>query len=457
MADLEGIVRRALSAGLSREEIMGRLIDEIMFYKRLSWSDASIYASIVIDETLTSMKACKDDKSHSEYRDLLCTREAGVSAGSVGIGSRGYGDFFFHTLLIGISRMEGAVDSSMEFDDAGWVRVGDLWVVAAVDGIHSRLSYFPLIAGFHAARAAARDVMVKGAMPILFTIDLRIGDDGDPSYLLDLEAGVSSVSKYLGAPIVGGSTLRIGGDMVIGTRVVGTIMCVGISRETPKARRNAKPGDYMLMTMGAGGGTIATTAIYGGKPELILKTINFNTLAALREIIGGGYLNKIHSMFDVTNGGLRGDLNEISRTAGIGFKIDLREIMETIDRDVLSMLRELDIDPLGVSLDSIVIIGERETLEDIRNMLRKKGVESNIIGEVIDKPGVIYRDERGVEKPLETLYRESPYTKIKKHVGINKPSDWDRIRAVLEEASKRSIELRDKLYNIAVRNTKARV
>lgn len=448
MADLEGMVRRGLQIGLSKEEILGKLVDQIIFYKNISWDDAVEYATTVYDETLTSLKPCGED-----YRDIFCTKEIGVSAGSVGIGSRGSGDFIFHRLLIDVARWNGDRDSSIEFDDAGWVRVGDLWVVAAVDGIHSRLSYFPLLAGFHAARAAARDVMVKGAFPILFTVDLRIGDDGDPAYLLDLEAGVAAVSKYLGAPIVGGSTLRIGGDMVIGKRVVGTVMCVGISRKRPKARRNAKPGDLILMTKGAGGGTITTTAIYGGKPSIALKTINFNTLAALKEIISSDLLEENHAMFDVTNGGLRGDLNEISRVAGVGFTIDIDAVLSLVDSDVLSMLRELDIDPLGISLDSVVVIAREYVIEEVRKTLKARGVECGVIGKVIDQPWVLYRDKDGVEKPLEVLHRESPYTRIKKLVGVKAPDEWSKISAKLEEASKRAETLRDKLYELALKNT----
>ncbi len=451
MADLEGMVRKGLSRGLSREEIMWRVIDEIVFYKDLEWDNASIYASAIYDETLLSLKAC-EASADPVLRSILCPSSSGVSAGVVGIGSRGSGDFFFHKLLAGVASWGGG-GFAMDLDDAGWVRVGDIWVVAAVDGIHSRLSYFPLLAGFHAARAAARDVMVKGAIPALFTVDLRIGDDGDPSHLLDLEAGVASVSKYLGAPIVGGSTLRIGGDMVIGTRVVGTVMCVGISRSRPRARKDARPGDKILMTRGAGGGTVATTAIYSGRPELVLKTLNFNTLEALRTIIEGGVVNEIHAMFDITNGGIRGDLGEISRTSGVGFVVDLDEIYSLIDSDVLSMLRELDIDPLGISIDSIAIIAGEDVLKSVEGLLRSRGIESRIIGDVIKEPRVLYRRRSGEIGELKTHHRESPYTKIKKLVGIERPRNWEEISRRLEEVYRGALESREKLYDIALKHT----
>lgn len=452
MADLEGIVRKGLLRGLSREEILWRVIDELIFYKDLEWGAALKYASTVYDETISSLRSCEGNVD-PVLRSIICPHTSGTTAGVVGIGSRGSGDFFFHKLLAGIASWGGAEGSATDLDDAGWVKIGDMWIVAAVDGIHSRLSYFPLLAGFHAARAAARDVMVKGASPALFTVDLRIGDDGDPSHLMELEAGVAAVSKYLGAPIVGGSTLRIGGDMVIGARVVGSVMCVGISRKRPRARRNAVPGDKILMTRGAGGGTVVTTAIYGGKPEVVLKTLNFNTLRALRIIIESDLVDEIHAMFDITNGGIRGDLNEISRSSGVGFVVDLDMFYSLIDSDVLSMLRELEIDPLGISIDSIAIIAEEDTLEEVKRLLRSNGIESGIVGEVTSEPRVLYRKGSGEVGELITYHRESPYTKVKKLVGIEKPRDWGEISGRLEEAYRRAMESRDRIYSIAYKQT----
>ncbi len=452
MADLEGIVRKGLSRGLSREEILWRIIDELVFYKDLAWSVASKYASTVYDEALASLKTCENNTTPS-LRDLACPEGSGTSAGTVGIGSRGSGDFFFHRLLASVASWGGGEGSAMDLDDAGWVKVEDTWIVAAVDGIHSRLSYFPLLAGFHAARAAARDVMVKGAVPTLFTVDLRIGDDGDPEYLLELEAGVAAVSKYLGAPIVGGSTLRIGGDMVIGTRIVGSVMCIGISKRRPRARKSAKPGDKILMTKGAGGGTVVTAAIYGGKPELVLKTLNFNTLKALRVIIESDLIDEVHAMFDITNGGIRGDLGEISRASGVGFTIDLEGFFGLIDSDVLKMLRELDIDPLGISIDSIAIIAREDTLGKVEKLLRSEGIESRIIGEVVGEPRLLYRSRSGEMGELVVHHRESPYTKIKKLVGIDRPGDWEEIKRRLEDAYTRALKARDAIYNIALKQT----
>lgn len=449
MADLEGVVRRGLASGLSDREILARLVDEIMFYKGVSWPEARAYAEAVLDETIRSLGVCGKAGE-------ICPGSSGVSAGAVGIGSRGSGDFFFHTLLSRVADWGASEGGAADLDDAGWVRAGDLWIVAAVDGIHSRLSYFPLIAGFHAARAAARDVMVKGAEPLLFAVDLRVGDDGDPGHLLELEAGVAAVSRFLGAPVAGGSTLRIGGDMVIGTRVVGTVMCVGASRTRPKARRAARPGDVMIMTKGSGGGTIATAAIFSGRGEVVERTINFNTLAALRTLIRSGLVEKISAMFDVTNGGLRGDLNEISKKTGAGFVVDVDKAFELVDEKVLEMLLELGIDPLGVSLDSVVIFAGAGDVQEILEVLSSAGVPAGVVGGVTSDGKALQRSG-GSLRPLEAWHRESPYTRIKRLVGTERPEGWDRISRELEAYAERAERLRDWIFAKALERTSVRI
>lgn len=447
MSDLEGIVRIGLERGLDKREIMNRLCEEILFHKKIARRECEIISEIVYEEVTKSLATCS-----SEKKEFFCTENSGVSAGLMGVGSRGFGDFYFHNLLTKMNPVE-AEGSSRELDDAGWFRSGDKWIITAVDGIHSRLAYFPLLAGFHAARAAARDVMVKGGLVRGFLIDLRIADDGDIAYLLDLEAGVAAVSKFLDAPILGGSTLRVGGDMVIGRRIVGTVFAIGESSSRPRSRRNFARGDLLIMTEGSGGGTITTTAIFSGRIDVALKTINFKTLHLLKRLIEEKIIDKTHALFDVTNGGLRGDLNEISRAIKIGFYVRHRDVMSVIDRDVLSLLNELNIDPLGVSLDSIVLSVDPSEADDVLRFIRDLGLRAEIIGEVIGEPEVLIEYEDGGVKKLETRYRESAYTKIKKFIGEEAPKDLEAILERAEKSFSRSVRLRDELYEYALSRT----
>lgn len=73
-----------------------------------------------------------------------------------------------------------------------------------------------------------------------------------------------------------------------------------------KLRKNVVVGDVIVMTEGAGGGTICTTALYNNMPEVVEETINVDFLRAAHTLLQSELSRHVHSMTDVTNGGLRG-------------------------------------------------------------------------------------------------------------------------------------------------------
>ena len=127
--------------------------------------------------------------------------------GEIGVGSRGAGDFFVHRKIAEIvsSTKSNAFISPSAQDDGGVVKAevgsNDVYVTTAVDGIHSRLSEYPFLGGFHVSRATLRDVCVMGADPIAMLSDLHLADDGDVGKLFDFTAGVCAVSELVDVPL----------------------------------------------------------------------------------------------------------------------------------------------------------------------------------------------------------------------------------------------------------------
>ncbi|TFG21723.1 MAG: hypothetical protein EU532_14970, partial [Promethearchaeota archaeon] len=330
MSDLEGLTRRLMKKGYSENEILNRLVQEYLDFKDdLDETTAKKYARAILEECI---KSDMDSVSDSFVKEILDFNKTNVTIGKQGVGCRGAGDFFVHKLITELSETEKkAYLSPSSLDDAGAIRlkdiklfkggsfnIEDLIIVSKMEGIHSRLSDFPFICGFHVTRACLRDLYVKGSKPVSIMVDVHLGDDADVAKLFDFMAGVSTISELTDVPITAGSTLRIGGDMVIGNRFVGGISAVGIAKERLLARKNIKVGDRILMTEGAGGGTIATTAIYSGNHEVVRETMNVKFLEACEVILNSEYLDNIRAMCDVTNGGLRGDLYEINYEADCG-------------------------------------------------------------------------------------------------------------------------------------------
>ena len=443
--DIEGYVRHAIKTD-DEEDIRKSLKDKILEYKNINPEQASKMATAVIEEVKHTLEieSCPDDF----LREIIEYPRADVAMGEIGVGSRGEGDFFVHRKIADIvsSTHTNAFITPEAQDDGGVVKKNvnskDIYVTTAIDGIHSRLSEYPFLGGFHVARASLRDVCVMGADPVAVISDLHLADDGDVGKLFDFTAGVCAVSELVNVPLVAGSTLRVGGDMVLGDRLVSAVGAIGISQYPPTARKRAEVGDVILLTEGSGGGTITTTAIYHGMFDVVRETMDISFIKASEAIFNAGLLPKVHAMTDVTNGGLRGDAHEISKTTGLGLTFQNNSIREMINPKVLQMLEELDIDPLGVSIDSLMIIAPEDIAEELKKAVNDANVAITEIGYIDDSgKSKLVKDDAEVE--LKPLFREAAYTKIKKIVGDTTPHDFDLMRQKVEEAALNAIKKKD--------------
>jgi hydrogenase expression/formation protein len=425
--DIEGYAKRGLIRG--DKSIKEKLADRILEIKEISRYHAQELANAVIVEA----KATLDPKG-----DILKPINSGVTMGDFGVGSRGMGDFYTHEKIAQVIGKTSAIVDSSHLDDSGVVRADGKYLVVTIDGMHSRLSDFPFLAGFHVARAALRDVYVMGARPVAMLSDIHVADDGDVAKIFDHIAGITTVSELTGIPLVTGSTLRIGGDMVIGERMTGGVGAVGMAQDLT-ARIQAMPGDVIIMTEGAGGGTVSTTALYFGMHELVDETINLKFIDACEALFDAGLIEKIHAMTDVTNGGVRGDAKEIARTAQVKLVFEEEKLRELVNKKVLAMLEKLEIDYLGVSLDALLIIAPPEYAQDILESVRKKGVAIDIVGKVVDGEGAELIVD-GKNQDFTPRFRESAYTPIKKLVGEKTPKNFDVMKQAVDKAAMEAID-----------------
>ena len=446
--DIEGFVRRSIKEE-DEETVQKNLVKKILEFKDLDNDKAEKMASAVIEEVKNTLTI--DSYPDEFMRDLINYTQSSVSMGDIGVGSRGAGDFFVHRKIAEIvssAKTSSYINPSAQ-DDGGVVKSTvdskDVYITTAVDGIHSRLSEYPFLGGFHVARATLRDVCVMGSNPIAMLSDLHLADDGDVGKLFDFTAGVCAVSELVDVPLVAGSTLRVGGDMVLGDRLVSAVGAVGISEYAPTARKRAESGDVILLTEGSGGGTISTTAIYHGMFDVVQETMDISFIKASEAIFNAGLLPEVHAMTDVTNGGLRGDAHEISQTTGLGLSFSEEKIREMVNPKVLDMLEKLEIDPLGVSVDSLMIIAPEDLATRVKNVVSSAGVKINEIG-VVDNSGISKLiKEDGREEELKPLFREAAYTKIKKIVGDIEPEDFDDMKEKVQRAALESIKKKDKI------------
>jgi hydrogenase expression/formation protein len=426
--DLEGYVRRLLAAGVNEDGMVSDLARSVEQLKDVPGEYAREFAEAVVEEV---------KNTRSARGDLFEFTPAGIGMGDFGVGSRGKGDFYAHRQIARIIGKTGAAVGVDEMDDAGVVSAGGEFITCTVDGMHSRLSDYPFLAGFHATRATLRDTYVMGARPVALFSDIHVADDGDVGKIFDYTAGITTVGEAMGVPLVSGSTLRIGGDMVIGDRMTGCVGAVGVAQHlTP--RRAAAAGDVILMTAGAGGGTIATAAIYSGYPDVVERTMNLHFLRACEALLSSPVLAEIHAMTDVTNGGLRGDAHELAETAGARVVIEERNLRRLVDPEVLSLLDTLEIDYLGISIDALLVVAPPSSASGILRVVRGCGVPMDEVGRVEQgRPeSVLVVD--GEERDFSPRFRESAYTPVKKVVD-RRVKDFDAMKQGVDKAAEAAI------------------
>ncbi len=437
--DIEGYAKRGLKNNES--DIEDKLTARILEVKKTSPEHARKLAQA----TITEARATLDLKG-----DVLEPTVSGVTMGEFGVGSRGLGDFYTHEKIAEVIGKTEAVVDTTHLDDSGVVKAdGGEYVILTVDGMHSRLSDYSFLAGFHVARAALRDVYVMGSRPIAMLSDIHVADDGDVGKIFDHIAGITAVAELSGIPLITGSTLRIGGDMVIGERMTGAVGAVGVSADLT-SREQTQVGDVILMTEGAGGGTISTTALYYEMHDIVDETINIKFLEACDKLLESGLVKHIHAMTDVTNGGIRGDAKEISRTAGVKLTFEEKKMRKLVNPVVLEMLESLEIDYLGVSLDALLIIAPEEYAEDIMKTIRSADVDIAVIGKVVEGTGSEITID-GEVRDFTPRFRESAYTPIKKMIGDKNPRDYDEMKKAIDTAALNAIEKKKRVIEMVKR------
>jgi hydrogenase expression/formation protein len=156
MSDLEGLTRNLMKKGYSEKRILARIVQEYQDFKTIDRKSALTYARAILEEC---QKSDLNRVSNPFIRNLLTINRAEVSIGKQGVGCRGSGDFFVHKLIAELSETgKKAFLSPSSLDDAGAVKLNDiegfkaedgLIIVSKMEGIHSRLSDFPFLCGFH--------------------------------------------------------------------------------------------------------------------------------------------------------------------------------------------------------------------------------------------------------------------------------------------------------------------
>ncbi|MDP2900577.1 MAG: hydrogenase expression/formation protein HypE, partial [Candidatus Bathyarchaeota archaeon] len=219
-------------------------------------------------------------------------------------------------------------------------------------------------------------------------LDSIIVEEGYPiADLKRLVASMNEAAVEAGVAIISGDFKVMPAGSLDG--VVISTVGVGILRGPRILDSLAKPGDKVIVTGTVGDHGIALMSVREG---LSFQTELVSDVSPIVETVRAALTaGEVHSMKDVTRGGLTSALNEIAEKSKVS--IWLEDGRVPVKRAVRSASEMLGLDPYEVTCEGKAIMCVApEKADDVLKAIRstKYGADAEIIGEVrAERPGMV--------------------------------------------------------------------
>lgn len=276
-------------------------------------------------------------------------------------------------------------------EDAAVIDIGDKYLVAKTDPI----TFVTDEIGYYAVNINVNDVVCTGATPKWFqsTILLPAGltDENLVEYIFK---NIHDTCKSLGITVVGGHTeITAGLDRPI---VIGSLLGE-VEKEKLVLSSGANANDSIILTKGI---FIEGTSIIAREKEDKLKQKGYNNefiekcknylynpgISIYNEALLSNDNFLLTSMHDLTEGGLFCGLAEIAIASDLGLLINKAKI--NVLPEPLELSKVFKLNPYStISSGSLLISINDEFAEDLINLLRKNGINSEVIGNFTSEKG----------------------------------------------------------------------
>ena len=245
------------------------------------------------------------------------------------------------------------------------------------------------------------DLLMMGAVPKYLTCGFILEEGLDVELLNRLVASMAAQAAEAGVTVVAGDTKVIGGKggLYINTTGVGVI---------PEGRNvssaNAKPGDVIICS-GNLGDHHACILSHRMEIENDIKS----DCAALGDVVEALFDAGIdvHTMRDVTRGGLGTVINEIAESSGL--KAELEEEAIPVSDEVRGFADILGLDPLYMGNEGkMIAVAPEDQAEAALAAMRKTehGSDAAIIGKLSEGSGAYINTRLGASRRFDVLYGE---------------------------------------------------
>jgi hydrogenase expression/formation protein HypE len=273
-------------------------------------------------------------------------------------------------------------------EDAAVLDLGDTLLVAKSDPITFATDRI----GWYAVQVNANDIACTGGTPRWFLATLLVPEQFTEDQAEELFNQVLDACNSIDVALIGGhSEVTYGIDRPI---VSGT-MLGEVTRERLVRTGGAQEGDSIIVTKGLAIEGTALLALEraqelrdaGVSDDTITQCTNLLdslSISVLADASTACAVAQVHSMHDVTEGGLITGLREVATASGLGLAIEEGSV--PILPPTVEVCQALDLDPLGLLASGALIITlSPEYVPSLLSGLEKKGIDGWEIGRMMPK------------------------------------------------------------------------
>lgn len=290
-----------------------------------------------------------------------------------------------------------------ELDDAAILNFGNAKLAVSIDSYVVKPLFFPGgDIGSLAVHGTMNDLAMRTARPLYLTASFILEEGFSLDCLAKVVASLQQAALSAGVDVVAADTKVV--DRGAGDGVYINTCGLGIvTMENPPSGKSACPGDRIIINGDPGRHGIA---ILCQREELELE-VDLESDSALlypqvEQMIASGA--PIHTMRDLTRGGLSSALNEIATACHVG--IDLDESLIPLHPSVKAACELLGLDPLYVACEGrFITIAPEESIARLLEAGRACQKDYRVIGTVVDqhKTQVVIKSQIGGRRVLDKL------------------------------------------------------
>ncbi len=295
-------------------------------------------------------------------------------------------------------------------EDCAVVDMGDRVLIAKSDPV----TFAADRVGWYVVQVNANDVACTGGVPRWFLPTVLLPTGATPDDLRSIFRDISEACRQIGVAVIGGHTEVT--DGLPRPIVAGTMLGELGDRARLVSTGGAQDGDSIIVTTGV---AIEGTAILarehaaelqarGLDKQALEKAASYlvepgiSILAAARALFDAG---TVHSMHDVTEGGLITALREIAAASNLGLVAEAESV--PLLPECAAICEALDLDPMGL-LGSGALIATMSA-GDVPGALRaldRVGVSGWEIGQMMEPSDGLWLIDRSGERALPEFRRD---------------------------------------------------